>query len=102
MWLFKKLIVSVVLGVSLLSSLAIWAENKQEPLQVAKLDVVNQLSISAHQVGEDSFLQQVGTSKKKAAVQHKAGVPMSTISFFWIMATGLLFFVVRLAKRRIK
>lgn len=102
MRIFKKLIVSAVLGVSLLSSAAILAENQHEPVQVAKLEVVNQLSISAHEVGEDNFLQQVGTSQKKAAAESKAGVPMTTIAFLWIMATGLLFFVVRLTKRRIK
>lgn len=102
MRVFKKLIVSAMLGVSLLSSLAIGVENKHEPVQVAKLEVVNQLSISAHEVGGDSFLQQVGASKSKSAIQNETGIPMSAASVFWIMVTGLFFFVVRLAKRRIK
>jgi len=47
--MFKKAVVSVVLGVSLFSSIALWAQNDEQAAVVAKLDVTHQLSISEYQ-----------------------------------------------------
>ena len=101
--MFKKGLVSVTLGAMLLLSLSLWAKSNQEPTVVAKLQVENQLSISAHQGGEESFMQQVSTSKAKAPKQHvEESLPMSVLSVFWIMMLGLLFFVIRVSTQRIK
>lgn len=106
--MFKKLLVSTVLGVLLFSSFALWAKGNDAlvsvtaPVQVAKLEVANQLSISAHQVGEESYIQQVGVLTVKVNHQHGAGMPMTTVSFLWLMAAALLFFVIRATTRRIK
>lgn len=101
--MFKKLVVSVVLGVSLLSSLALWAKSKDEPIIVAKIEVKNQLSLSAHQVGEASFINQIEPSKVKVAEkQDEASLSVTKTSVFWTMAFALLFFVLRGATRRIK
>lgn len=101
--MLKKVLVSAALGTLLLFSLSLWAKGNQEQVMVAKLQVKNQLSISAHQSGEESFVQQVSTAKLKVDNQkQQSNLPMSVISVFWIMAFGLLFFVVRASTRRIK
>jgi hypothetical protein len=100
--ILKKILVSTIFGVLLLSSLTLLAKGKDEPVQVVQLEVVNQLSIGAHEVGEESYIQQVGVSKPRVVTQEKTGLPMTTVSFFWVMATGLLFFVARSTARRIK
>lgn len=99
----KKVLVSVALGSLLLFSLSLWAKGNQEPVLVAKLQVENQLSISARQSGDESFVQQVSTAKLKVDNQkQEQNLPMSVISVFWIIAFGLLFFVIRATTRRIK
>lgn len=101
--MLKKVLVSAALGTLLLFSLSLWAKGNQEQVMVAKLQVKNQLSISAHQSGEESFVQQVSAAKLKVDNQkQQSSLPMSVISVFWIMAFGLLFFVVRASTRRIK
>ncbi|MFW5432075.1 MAG: hypothetical protein ACKE5M_08655 [Methylophilaceae bacterium] len=101
--MFKKALVSVTLGVLLLFSLSLWAKSNQEPVLVAKLKVDNQLSISAHQVGEESFISQVGAKKDiPAKVQGEKNVPMSLLSVFGVMAFGLIYFVHRSSRQRIK
>lgn len=101
--MFKKLIVSVLLGASLLTSLTLGAKDNK-PTVIAKLDVENQLSISAHQSGQSNFINQVGVSGKKPAKKDQTltQVPMSVVSGFWTMAFALLFFVVRVTATRIK
>ncbi len=101
--MFKKLIISILLGVSLLTSLTLGAQDNK-PTVIAKLDVENQLSISAHQSGQSHFINQIGVSSKQSAKKEEAHsqVPMSVVSGFWTMAFALLFFVVRVTARRIK
>ncbi|MGJ8619018.1 MAG: hypothetical protein ACSHWN_01700 [Methylophilaceae bacterium] len=101
--MFNKKIVSVVLGVSLLTSLSLGAKDNK-PTVIAKLDVENQLSISAHQAGKSNFINQIGESGQKSAKKEQTltEVPMSVVSIFWTMAFALLFFVVRVSARRIK
>jgi hypothetical protein len=101
--MFKKVLVSVALGSLLLFSLSLWAKDNHKPVLVAELQVNNQLSISAHQSGEESFVQQVSATKIKVDNQkQQKNLPMSVISAFWIMAFALLFFVIRVTTRRIK
>jgi hypothetical protein len=101
--MFKKFIVSVVIGVSLLTSLTLGAKDNK-PTVLAKLDVESQLSISAHQTGQSNFINQIGVSGKLPAKRNQvlSEVPMSVVSVFWTMAFALLFFVVRVTARRIK
>jgi len=99
----KKLLVSIALGSLLLFSLSLWAKSNHEPVLVADLQVNNQLSISAHQSGDKSFVQQVVATKVKVDNQkQQLNLPMSVVSVFWIMAFALLFFVIRVTTRRIK
>jgi hypothetical protein len=101
--MFKKMVVSVVLGVSLLSSLTLLAKNSDKPVVVAKLHVEHQLSISAHGVGEDIFIQQVSLDKSVlAAGQGGENLPIPLLSGFGVMVFGLMFYVLRSSRQRIK
>lgn len=99
----KKILVSVVLGALLFVSFSLWAKNNQEQVLVAKLQVENQLSISAHQVGEDRFINQVGAKKDMLEkVQSERNIPMPLLSSFGVMIFGLMYFVLRSSRQRIK
>lgn len=101
--MLKNLLVSVLLGVSLLVSLGLQAQTEQPAVQVAQLNVEQQLSLSAHADGETSFLNQVGINHKEIVIEsNQAGLPVSVSSVIWIMMFGLLFFVVRAVTKRIK
>ncbi len=101
--MFKKLITSIVLGISLVTSLTLGAKDNK-PTVIAKLDVESQISISAHQSGQSNFINQIGVSEKKPSKKDQtlAQVPMSVVSGFWTMVFALLFFVVRVTATRIK
>ena len=101
--MLKKLITSVVFAIALMTSLTLGAKDNK-PTVIAKLDVENQLSISAHQSGQSHFINQIGVAEKKPASkdQTQAQVPMSVVSGFWTMVFALLFFVVRVTATRIK
>lgn len=101
--MFIKLITSVVLAIALMTSLTLVAKDNK-PTVIAKLDVENQLSISAHQSGQSHFINQIGTSEKKPATKNQTltQVPMSVVSGFWTMVFALLIFVVRVTATRIK
>jgi len=101
--MFKKIVVSVVLGVALLTSFALWAKTNDAPTVMAKIDVQDQLSFSAHQAGESTFINQIGDAKHSSAVtQGESKAAMSLVSVLWTMAFALLFFVIRVTARRIK
>jgi len=101
--MFKKAVVSVVLGVSLFSSIALWAQNDEQAAVVAKLDVTHQLSISEHNLGGDRFIQQVGEEKQVIPfLQATDGLPMPLIPALGVMVFGLMYFVLRASRNRIK
>lgn len=106
--MFKKLLVSFILGIALFTSLTIGAKVKDEPTKdkpilVAKIEVNNQLSISDQQMGETSFINQVSVLKQvDTREKPQENVPLSVISVFWTMAFGLLIFVIRVTARPIK
>lgn len=98
--MLKKVLVSVGLGVLLLFSLTLWAQNNQAPIMVASLEVENQLSISALQLGEDRFIGQVGP-KKVVTVASKKDLPAPLLSSFGVIAFGLIYFVIRSSRQRV-
>ncbi|MEE9331431.1 MAG: hypothetical protein V3U89_04285 [Methylophilaceae bacterium] len=101
--MFKKVIVSVVLGISLLSSLALLAQNSDKPVVMAKLNVEHQLSISAHGAGEENFIQQVRVDKSVLALgQGRKNLPIPLLSGLGVVMFGLMFFVLRASRQRIK
>lgn len=102
--MFKQLAVSIVLGVSLLSSVVIWAQNNEEPVIMAKasdLDVANQLSISEYSKGNDSYVNQVGKPTKAASKQNSEDISVSMVAGFWVMLFALFVFVTRSSTRRL-
>ncbi len=100
--MLKKVLVSVVLGVALFTSFALWAKPSEMPTMVAKIEVQDQLSFSAHQAGEVTFINQVGDgTQSSASKQGETKAAMSLVSVLWTMAFALLFFVIRLTARRI-
>lgn len=98
--MLKKVLVSVGLGVLLLFSLTLWAQNNQEPVVVASLEVKNQLSISALQLGEDRFISQV-SSPKVITVAGKKESPVPLLSSLGVIAFGLIYFVIRSSRQRV-
>lgn len=101
--MFKQIVVSIVLSVSLLSSIALWAQGSNQPAVVAKLEVTHQLSISEHEQNEAKFIQQVAEEKHiLSLMQTKNGVPMPILSALGIMVFGLMYFVLRSSRQRIK
>jgi hypothetical protein len=100
--MFKRLVVSAVLGVALLTSFALWAKPSDAPTMVAKIEVHNQLSFSAHEAGESKFISQIGDAKQSETKLGESKMAMSVVSVFWTMAFALLFFVIRVTARRIK
>ena len=83
--MFKQLVVSIVLGISLLSSVVIWAQNNEEPVIMAKasnLDVAHQLSISEYSKGNDSYVNQVGKATKAAGKQKSEEISVSMVAGF--------------------
>lgn len=101
--MLKKLFVSMLLGASLFTSMVLWAKADQDAVQVAQLNVNQQLSLSAHADGETSFLNQVGINHKQIVIEtNQSPLPMPLSSIIWTMLFGLMFFVVRAVTRRIK
>ncbi len=101
--MFKRLVVSIVLGVSMLSSIALWAKNDRQPTVVAKLDVMHQLSISEHNLGGDRFIKQVSDEPSALSlIQTTDGVPMPFLSVLGILVFGLMYFVLRSSRNGIK
>jgi hypothetical protein len=99
--MFKQLVISVILGVSLLFSVALWAQNSDaKPTVVAKLDVEQQLSLSAHEASEGQFIQQLSTDKSPAMVKEEVAVPL--MSALGLMVFALMYFVLRSSRRRVK
>jgi hypothetical protein len=95
--MFRKFVISVMFGVLMLSSLALVADDGSAPVKLAVLEVENQLSVSAHQGGEQSFIQQV----KPAEAQAKKDVSIPVVTGFWLMMFGLFLFVLRGGGQRI-
>lgn len=101
--MLKKLFVSFVLGASLLTSMVLWAKAEQNTVQVAQLNVEQQLSLSAHEDGDTSFLNQLGVNHKKIVMEtNQTPLPMPVSSMIWTMLFGLMFFVIRAVTKRIK
>jgi len=99
--MFKKAVVSVVLSVSLFSSLALWAKSDEQPKIVAKLEVTSQLSMSEHNVGGHGFIQQV-TEDSTLAFIGPDSMPMPLVPALGVMVFGLMYFVLRSSRNRIK
>ncbi len=95
--MFRKLVVSAMFGMLMLSSLALVADDGSASIKLAILEVENQLSVSALQGGEQSFIQQV----KPAEGQPKKEVSIPVVTGFWLMLFGLFLFVLRGGGQRI-
>jgi len=101
--MFKKAVVSVVLGISLMSSIVLWAKSSEDAQVVAKLDVTQQLSISEHNLGEGDFIQQVREQPKAIPfIPTTDDVPMPLLPALGVMVFGLMYFVLRSSRNRIK
>jgi len=97
--MFKKFVVSLILGVSLFSSVFLWAKNSDVPT-VAKLDVEQQLSISAHKTGDDQFAKKVSSDQDASILKEKVRVPL--MSVLGLLVFGLMYFVLRSSRQRVK
>jgi hypothetical protein len=95
--MFRKLVVSAMFGMLMLSSLALVADDGSASIKLAILEVENQLSVSALQGGEQSFIHQV----KPAEGQPKKEVSIPVVTGFWLMLFGLFLFVLRGGGQRI-
>lgn len=102
--MFKKVIVSVTLGALLLFSLSLWTKSNTVPaMMVATPDVEHQLSISAHESNEESFINQVGAKEgTPVKVQSEKNIAMPLLSSLGVMVLGLMYFVLRSSRQRIK
>ncbi len=101
--MFKKSVISVALGISLFTSVALWAESDEQSAVVAKLDVAQQLSISEHDLGESGFIQQVSDQPQLIPfIPAVEEVPMPLLPALGIMVFGLMYFVLRSSRNRIK
>lgn len=100
--MFKQLVIAIVLGVSLFSSIALWAQNEQAPVIVAQLQVERQLSISAHQNGEENFIEQVSVQNQTSSVsQVRNNTRVPVLTMLGVMVFGLVCFVLRVSRKRI-
>lgn len=95
----KKFVVSVILGASLFSSVFLWAKNSDAPV-VAKLNIEQQLSISAYQSGHSQFIQQVSADQGALIVKNEVAVPL--MSVLGLLVFALMYFVLRSSRQRVK
>ncbi len=101
--MFKQFAVLTVLSVSLFSSTVLWAKGGDKPVVVAKLDVAHQLSISAHQNGEEKFIEQVSVSRHATPLkQVQKDARVTGLAASGLIGFGLIYFVFRASRRRIK